>query len=417
MNIYDTREGARLTMNRERKGHWNRWGPYLAERAWGTVREDYSADGDAWGYFPHDHARSRAYRWNEDGLGGICDRHQHLCFALALWNGRDPILKERMFGLSGPEGNHGEDVKEYYFYLDSTPTHSYMKFLYKYPQGEFPYARLVEENGRRGQDAAGVRAGRHGDLRRRPLLRRRRRVRQGQGRRHPDPDQRQQPRPGGGAAGPPADALVSEHVELGARPAPPGDHGARGRHARRHALEPRRVRAALLRRRRTAVHRERNQHRAAVRRPVIDPLRQGRLPRVRRERPARGGQPCRHGHEGRARATPEPSAPARRSSSQLRLAPVGVRRPLRAPFAQFDATFERRRKEADEFYAVVLPAGLSDDARIVARQAFAGMLWSKQYYHYVVGDWMDGDPALPQSAGRTPRRPQSRSGHICSRGM
>src|SRR4051794_2024203 len=151
MNIYDTQEGIRLQMTRQRIGHWNRWGPFLAERAWGTVREDYSADGDAWNYFPHDHARSRAYRWNEDGIAGICDRHQILCFALALWNGRDPILKERLFGLSGEEGNHGEDVKELYYYLDSTPTHSYMKFLYKYPQAEFPYARLVEENRSRGR--------------------------------------------------------------------------------------------------------------------------------------------------------------------------------------------------------------------------------------------------------------------------
>ena len=151
MNIYDTREGVRLVMNRQRKGHWNRWGPFLSERAWGTVREDYSADGDAWSYFPHDHARSRAYRWNEDGLAGICDRHQYLCFALALWNGRDPILKERLFGLTSGEGNHGEDVKEYYFYLDNTPTHSYMKYLYKYPQAEYPYEQLLEENRRRSR--------------------------------------------------------------------------------------------------------------------------------------------------------------------------------------------------------------------------------------------------------------------------
>lgn len=121
---------------------WKRWGPYLSERAWSTVREDYSADGDAWNYLPHDHARARTYRWNEDGLAGICDSQQRLCFALALWNGADPILKERLFGLTGPEGNHGEDVKEYYFYLDSTPTHSYMKMLYKYPQSAFPYAGL-----------------------------------------------------------------------------------------------------------------------------------------------------------------------------------------------------------------------------------------------------------------------------------
>src|SRR6266705_3751568 len=129
---------------------WRRWGPYLSERAWGTVREDYSADGNAWGYLPHDHARSRAYRWNEDGLAGISDDKGRLCFALALWNERDPILKERLFGLGGPEGNHGEDVKECYFYLDNTPTHSYMKSLYKYPHAEFPYTRLVEENRRRG---------------------------------------------------------------------------------------------------------------------------------------------------------------------------------------------------------------------------------------------------------------------------
>src|SRR5258708_5246701 len=144
-----TAEEQRLEESRQKTKHWKRWGPYLSERAWGTVREDYSSYGTAWDYFPHDMARSRAYRWNEDGLAGICDRHQKICFALALWNGRDPILKERAFGLTGSEGNHGEDVKEYYFYLDSTPTHSYMKYLYKYPQAAFPSAQLVEKNRRR----------------------------------------------------------------------------------------------------------------------------------------------------------------------------------------------------------------------------------------------------------------------------
>jgi hypothetical protein len=148
-----TAEEQRLRAAADRSAHWKRWGPYLSERQWGTVREDYSPYGTAWEYFPHDHARSRAYRWGEDGLGGISDNHQRLCFAVALWNGRDPILKERLFGLTGHEGNHGEDVKEYYFYLDSTPTHSYMKYLYKYPQGEFPYDRLVDENRRRGRSA------------------------------------------------------------------------------------------------------------------------------------------------------------------------------------------------------------------------------------------------------------------------
>src|SRR5678809_21254 len=146
-----TKEEIRLAESGTRKKHWKRWGPYLSERAWDTVREDYSPDGAAWDYLPHDHARSRAYRWNEDGIAGICDRHQYVCFALALWNGKDPILKERMFGLTGCEGNHGEDVKEYYFYLDSTPTHSYMKMLYKYPQTAFPYLSLVEANRSRGR--------------------------------------------------------------------------------------------------------------------------------------------------------------------------------------------------------------------------------------------------------------------------
>src|SRR6201988_2872120 len=147
-----TNEEIRLAESRTRKKHWKRWGPYLSERAWGTVREDYSPQGNAWEYLPHDHARSHAYRWNEDGLAGISDRHELICFALALWNERDPILKERLFGLTGNEGNHGEDVKEYYFYLDNTPTHSYMKYLYKYPQSAFPYEDLVRVNRRRGRN-------------------------------------------------------------------------------------------------------------------------------------------------------------------------------------------------------------------------------------------------------------------------
>ncbi|HEX4542180.1 MAG TPA: hypothetical protein VH114_03350, partial [Candidatus Acidoferrum sp.] len=146
-----TTEDRRLEEARTRKKHWKRWGPYLSERQWGTVREDYSPGGTAWEFFPHDHAHSRTYRWGEDGIGGISDRHQMMCFGLALWNGRDPVLKERLFGLTGNQGNHGEDVKECYFYLDSTPTHSYMRMLYKYPQAAFPYEALVEENRRRGR--------------------------------------------------------------------------------------------------------------------------------------------------------------------------------------------------------------------------------------------------------------------------
>ncbi|HEX9523377.1 MAG TPA: glucosidase, partial [Reyranella sp.] len=142
-------EGQRLDEANARQQAWRKWGPYVSERQWGTVREDYSADGDAWHYLPHDHARSRAYRWGEDGIGGFCDAKQHLCVAVALWNGKDPILKERMFGLSNREGNHGEDVKELYYYLDAVPTYSYARMLYKYPQAEFPYDLLVQENARR----------------------------------------------------------------------------------------------------------------------------------------------------------------------------------------------------------------------------------------------------------------------------
>ncbi len=153
-----TAEEQRLRASADRVAHWKRWGPYLCERQWGTVREDYSANGDAWDYFPHDHARSRAYRWGEDGIAGFCDRHQHICLALALWNEKDRILKERLFGLTNKEGNHGEDVKEYYYYLDATPTSSYLQFLYKYPHAAYPYDQLREENGKRTRHAAGVRA-------------------------------------------------------------------------------------------------------------------------------------------------------------------------------------------------------------------------------------------------------------------
>ena len=190
----DGAENGRLAEDTERTRNWKRWGPYLAERQWGTVREDYSEYGDCWNYLPHDHARSRAYRWGEDGLLGITDRQGRLCFALALWNGRDPILKERLFGLTGPEGNHGEDVKELYYYLDSTPTHSYLKALYKYPQAEYPYEALVRVNRERGKadpEFELLDTGVFDDDRYFDVVRR---VRQGRRRRHPDSDHRRQPR-------------------------------------------------------------------------------------------------------------------------------------------------------------------------------------------------------------------------------
>ena len=189
---------------------WYEWGPYLSERAWGTVREDYSESGDAWDSFPHDHARSRAYRWNEDGMAGISDIRHELCLALALWNGNDPILKERMFGLTGPQGNHGEDVKEYWWYLEGLPSHALLKWRYHYPQAEFPYAAAREPRPRTARPRAG--AARHRRLRRRPLLVGRRHLRQGLADRGADADRAREPRPGRGDAARAADALVPQHV-------------------------------------------------------------------------------------------------------------------------------------------------------------------------------------------------------------
>jgi hypothetical protein len=194
----ETAEQKRLLAQQAGETDWQNWGPYLSERAWGTVREDYSPYGAAWDYFPHDHARSRAYRWNEDGLAGICDRQQFLCFALALWNGRDPILKERLFGLTGPEGNHGEDVKEAYFYLDSSPTHSYAKMLYKYPQAAFPYATGGRKRPSRPPRARVRIAGYRGVCDNGRYFRHHQRIRQSGRKRPPHPHQRRQPGTGNG---------------------------------------------------------------------------------------------------------------------------------------------------------------------------------------------------------------------------
>ena len=232
-----TAEHTRLDEARERKIDWKKWGPYLSERQWGTVREDYSENGDAWNYFTHDQARSRAYRWGEDGLAGISDDQQRLCFALALWNGKDPILKERLFGLTNSEGNHGEDVKEYYFYLDSTPTHSYMKYLYKYPQAAYPYADLVETNRRRFArrfeyellDTGVFDDDRYFDV----FVEY---AKAGAGR-HPGHDHGRQPGPGGGRAPPAADALVPQRLVGVDRPNPTGppEKPTSGRSRRRQA--------------------------------------------------------------------------------------------------------------------------------------------------------------------------------------
>ena len=215
---------------------WKRWGPYLSERQWGTVREDYSDNGDAWSYFSHDEARSRAYKWGEDGIAGYCDDHQRLCFGIALWNGVDPILKERMFGLTNAEGNHGEDVKEYYFFLDATPTSSYLKYRYRYPIDEYPYDDLVATNRARSRLEMEYELHRHGCVRRRPLRRRRRRVREGGARGHAHPDHPLEPQRRGRHDPSAAVALVPQHVVAG--PAQGSVGGARRRRAGRDRRRP-----------------------------------------------------------------------------------------------------------------------------------------------------------------------------------
>ena len=225
---------------------WRRWGPYISERSWGTVREDYSANGDAWNFLPHDLARSKAYRWGEDGIAGICDRYQLLVFALALWNGRDPILKERMFGLNGSEANHGEDVKEYYFYLDNTPTHSYMKLLYKYPQAEFPYWRLDRRKSPPRPARLGVRVPRYRRLRRRSLFRRLHRICESRPRRHLHSHRSLQSRSRGSHAASPAASVVSQYLGVERFAGARADHPSR-RHARKVLSSSRPIRPARTR--------------------------------------------------------------------------------------------------------------------------------------------------------------------------
>ena len=392
MKAAETAEGRRLADNDARKAHWNRWGPFLSARAWGTVREDYSPNGTAWDYFPHDHARSRAYRWSEDGILGLSDRHQRICFALALWNGKDPILKERFFGLTNSEGNHGEDVKECWFYLDATPTHSYLKGLYKYPQAEYPYAHLLEENRRRGAaapeyeliDTGIFDGGRYFDVfveyaKASPedIL-----VEIAVFNRGPEPATLDllptiwfrntwswdgSPRPSLAADG--AGGILVEDPEYGRRTlhCPPGaellftendtntERLYGSPNATPHVKDA--FHAYLIGGRRDAVHPERRGTKAAA--------------WQRLEVPAGG--------EARMR---------------LRFAPEN--RKARDPLGRsFDVAMKRARSEADEYYATILPAILSAEERRVMRQAFAGMIWSKQYYGYDVRRWLMGDPAQP----------------------
>ena len=372
--------------SRARKAHWSRWGPFLSARAWGTVREDYSADGTAWDYFPFHQAHRRAYRWNEDGIAGICDRHQYLCFAIALWNGRDPVLKERLFGLCGNEGNHGEDVKEYYFYLDNTPTHSYMKCLYKYPQAAFPYRQLCDENARRGKQDPEYELLDTGVFH--------------------------------------EDRYFDVFVEYAK--ASPEDLSIRIQ------VFNRGPEAAALQLLPTVWFRNtwswgypavRPELRRAGNGIEIDEphygkrylYAEGRPPLLFTENESNmqslwsvpNAGP--HVKDGIGRYIVEGAHDAVNGDGRgtkaaahyaLTLDAGGhatVR--LRLSDTSVDTVDERvftdRQREAGEFYAEVAPLDLSADGRAVMRQAFAGMLWSKQFYHYVVRDWLQGDPAFP----------------------
>jgi hypothetical protein len=371
---------------------WHLWGPYLSERQWGTVREDYSPGGTAWEYFPHDHARSRAYRWGEDGLAGISDEQCRLCLSLALWNGRDPILKERLFGLSNREGNHGEDVKELYYYLDATPTHSYLKLLYKYPQLEFPYTRLVEENRRRGKDQPEF------ELLDTGLF---------------DADRYFDVFVEYAKAGPedillritvhnrgPEEAILHLLPQL----------WFRNTWSWSHSSKPNLVltgNATIL-----AKHPELGHYLLIgdgkpqilfcdndtnVRRLYGRDDEPGHFKDAFHEFIVRGDQAAVNpDHEGtKAGALYPLTVPAGGSQAvRLRLAKAG---PSEIPpcFDDFDSLFAQRIGEADEFYSE-RQRGITDaDARLVQRQAFAGMIWNKQFYYYDVPEWLRGDPAQP----------------------
>jgi len=418
-----TTEDHRLEEAKLRKKHWKRWGPYLSERQWGTVREDYSANGTAWEYFPFDHAHLRTYRWGEDGLGGVCDRHQMICIGLALWNGKDSILKERLYGLTGNQGNHGEDVKEQYFYLDSTPTHSYMRMLYKYPQAEFPYKWLLEENQRRGREnpefelldtgvfsenryfdvfveyakcdvedilvqiTAVNRGPEAAPLHLLPSLWFRNTWSWGKDLRRPivrkAPDT-----PG---------ALCAElqHWQYGKR-----WFLSSGQPQLLFTENETNFQAVFNSRNRTPYVKDAfhqfliNGNKAAVN-PDMSGTKMAALYSLNL-RPGEsavlklrltdldplGGMNLDSTMVG---STASPGAKER--SEDI---------PATNDFASgFEALFALRRKEADEFYDSRIPKELSDDARAVMRQAYSGMLWSKQFYHYDVHTWLEGDPAGP----------------------
>ena len=386
-------ERKRLEHGRE-KALWHRWGPYLSERQWGTVREDYSPYGTAWEYLPHDHARSRAYRWGEDGIAGICDRYQLLCLAVAMWNGKDPILKERLFGLTGNEGNHGEDVKEYYFFLDALPSHAYMKMLYRYPQSEYPYARLVEESRRRTRldpefelvDSGVLDGDRFFDvfveyakggvddiLARITVVNR-------------APQQatltllptlwfRNVWSWKAGIAKPSLEEEQSEHDVKAIR----AEHERLGTFH----LYCEEAEELLFTENETNAQRLFGTPNASpyVKDGINDCVVTGSRESVN---PSGRGTKCAARYTLRL-------APHERQIVRLRLSD----RTHDQPFDGFESTFEKRVAEADEFYRELNPFPVSDDERMVQRQAVSGMLWSKQFYNYVIHDWLEGDPLQP----------------------
>ena len=385
-------EMQRLAEDRAGRQNWRRWGPYLSERQWGTVREDYSPGGTAWDYLPHDHARSRAYRWGEDGLAGFSDDWQHICLSLALWNGKDPILKERLFGLNNTEGNHGEDVKELYYYLDATPTHSYLKYLYKYPQGEFPYAGLVAENSRRGPeqpefellDTGLFDTDRYFDVF----------VEYAKAapddilmlvtvcNRGPDPaslsllPQLCFRNTWSWKANSPKPRVSAENGRLKI------EQNQLGNYRLNADGQP----AWLFCDNETNVRRLYGQSTAAgfFKDAFHEYIVHGNKAAVN---PAQTGT--------KAGVLYELTVPAGGSATvRLRLTPSD-QAAAGKPWDDFDTVFRRCRHEADEFYAS-LQAELNDpDARLVQRQAYAGMIWSKQFFHYDVAAWLQGDPAQP----------------------
>lgn len=405
-------ERERLEQERLHRATWKQWGPYLSERQWGTVREDYSDSGDAWNYFTHDQARSRAYRWGEDGLAGISDDKQRLCFALALWNGKDPIIKERLFGLTNSEGNHGEDVKEYYFYLDSTPTHSYMKYLYKYPQSAYPYADLVKINGQRTRNdfeyelldtgifdgdryfdvfveyakatpndilikiTAWNRGPEAAELQLLPTLWFRNDWSSWITLPAEKPKLEQIKAPAGTIA------VAAEHRELG-----------------KYRLDCEGDVSLLF------TENETNNSRLFPQHPDSSPyVKDGINDFVTLGKPTVNPEQRGTKVAARYRVVVEPG-----KSATVRLRLTGKQSEsagnIAASFGdEFDEIFAARVEEADEFYRSVIPPSISSDAANVVRQALAGMLWSKQYYYLDADRWLDEHHANPLNSGNRPVR-------------